>query len=135
MIIIRSSNLIITLCQGSMRFIIDTGAEKTQINEIEAERIGLEFSSLDQSPKPVGTVAGLISAKQLNDVILIFKTHTGSTTELALDNLLVTSRPKGRGKHVLRQIPNLLGRDLLIKYKVRLVADFGITESYMELKK
>lgn len=109
-----------------LEFLVDTGADKTMINAVDAEKLGVSYSRsaegedvamfdgvrLREGPT-MGGVGGGIKTYTVRNVSLLFVTlDDGRLIELhdePLDELFV---PEG----TVREIPNLLGRDLLERF-------------------
>lgn len=110
-----------------LQFLIDTGAEKTMINAVDAEKLGIEYKvsaagisvpyfggqQLTQGGT-MGGVGGGITAYEVEDVSLLLLTGLDTHTEVHREYLSPLYVPEGR----VRGIPNLLGRDLLSRFDV-----------------
>jgi hypothetical protein len=121
----------------TVNFIVDTGADITSLSEFEAMKLGIDYKSLPASTKPTLTGGGPAETYVLDDVILILPTDTGAN-EFHLDWIHVLCVPRRKGSRGEREdrvrmaFPNLIGRDFLRKYKVKLVANFNDSTAYME---
>ncbi len=108
-----------------MIFLIDTGAEKTMINAVDAEKLGIKYQlstgglsipffggiALHEGPV-MGGVGGGIKSYIVPEVYLNLVTFLDNHVELHGENLDVLYVPEGSA----RGIPNLLGMDVLSRF-------------------
>jgi hypothetical protein len=121
----------------SVMFLIDTGADVTNINEIEIGKLDLNIKDLPRTIKPVLTWGGRTQSHVVsNPVFLFFDEQKQSRDFIGLNEIHATEQPteKGdRGKLLNKFIlPNLLGRDFFIKFKLKFVVDFGKQIAFIE---
>ena len=110
-----------------LTFLMDTGADTTMINSIDAEKLGIEYQvstdevdvpffggqPLEEAKKAIG-VGGKIRTYSVKNVMLILRTNTNKHIEYHteyLDNIWI---PEGRAI----EIPSLLGRDIINRFSV-----------------
>jgi len=121
----------------TINFLIDTGASITNINEIEAEKFGIDSDSLRRSSKPVMTCGGTAQAFVIDRPVILLPNKAGAPKEfpdLPVIHLLKRPIKKSRKgeKEIEIQIPNLLGRDFFIAHRLRLVVDYRTNTAFIE---
>jgi hypothetical protein len=121
----------------SILFYIDTGADITQINEVEIAKLGLDIRGLPRSTKPVISCGGRVQAHVINSPIILLLDEDRSHKEfIGLPYLHATEQPlqKGQRGNLLNRllIPNLLSRDFFIKFGLKLIVDFKTNKAYIE---
>lgn len=98
-----------------VRFLIDTGASRTIISDMDAIKLGIDYSLLPRFKVGTAGIGGVVDTYFIQNVKLIFKTQEGAHVE-KMDKIFVL-------KHEIRterikRIPSLLGRDILNKYQL-----------------
>ncbi len=120
--------------QDFLKFLVDTGTERTMLSQTTAERMGIDVSSLPRSPRRMLTVAGHSENKVLENVVFVLKSDDGKSEEIRLNDIrvhrIVTKSASDRKS--LLAIPNLLGTDLLREGKFKFVLDYEKGETYLE---
>lgn len=110
-----------------LQFLIDTGADRTMINALDAEKLGIEYKLSSagvsipyfggQQLTKAGTMGGIgggITAYEVEDVSLLLLTRLDTYIEVHREYLSPLYVPEGR----VREIPNLLGRDILSRFDI-----------------
>ncbi len=117
----------------SLSFLIDTGASATTILDPDLERLGIDWNNLAKAPRPLGGIGGTVETRLIDDGRLLFKTGLGQTVtekltiHVARHDQANLDKP---GKQLVMQLPCLLGRDILQRYKV--VYDRPRRQVYLE---
>ena len=117
----------VTEFSPSLIFLMDTGADTTMINSLDAEKLGIVYKdSIDgvgvpffggqplEEAKKVKGVGGEISTYCVKNVMLILRTNTNNHIEYHteyLDNIWI---PEGG----VIEIPSLLGRDIINRFSI-----------------
>jgi hypothetical protein len=100
-----------------VRFLIDTGASRTIISDMDAIKLGIDHSLLPKSKAGTIGIGGVVDTYFIKNVKLIFKTQEGVHAE-KLDEIFILKHKESDEK--IKRIPSLLGRDILNKYKLLL---------------
>ena len=117
----------------SLAFLIDTGASVTTILDSDLVKLGLDWNGLPKAPRPLGGIGGTVETRLLESSRLLLKTGSGEdvaerpTVHVAKHDL---SRLDTRGKELVAQLPSLLGRDVLERY--RFVYDRSRRQVFLE---
>ena len=91
---------------GVKPFLVDTGADNTVLSRPDARDLGMDYRSLPNGKGAVGV--GRAKTKVLHeDIYLIFHADTGLHQE-RLNKIEI----------LLREIPSLLGRDIIQKFRL-----------------
>ena len=105
----------------NLSFLIDTGASATTILDPDLERLGIDWNSLAKAPRPLGGIGGTVETRLISDGRLLFKTGSGETVTEKL-TIYAAKHDQARldrpSKQLVMQLPCLLGRDILQRYKV-----------------
>lgn len=118
-----------------LTFLIDTGADTTMINSIDAERLGITYRAsvpffgkhpLEEAMVVRG-VGGEIKTYIVEDVMLILKTSLDSYVEFHTEHLDHICIPEGG----VIGIPNLLGRDILNLFDI----SYNNTKEFIDLSR
>lgn len=119
---------------GPLSFFIDTGSEITTISEVEAEKLKIDWETLEHAHKPIITMGGRAEARILHEVILIFQTEDARHEEWEMDCIHISIIPvrERRREEIRKILPNLLGQDFLRRYRLKFVADYWKNEAYLE---
>jgi hypothetical protein len=127
-------------------FLVDTGAQTTIVNSIDATKFGIlyreedakkfgiedgdkievpcfEGENLEYAGYATG-IGGVIHIFKLNDVLLIQRTKMGAYQEYHTEFLDYILIPEGKAT----EIPNLLGRDVINRFKMLYDATNNIFE-------
>ena len=99
---------------GTVEFLVDTGASRTTICDKDAVRLGINFEKLEQLREGMLGIGGLVDAYLLKSVKLTFRREDGKTHVEHLDKIYVLKHAV-LDERIMR-IPSILGRDLLNKY-------------------
>ena len=117
----------------NLSFLIDTGASATTILDPDLERLGIDWTSLAKAPRPLGGIGGTVETRLISDGRLLFKTGSGETVTEKL-TIYAAKHDQARldrpSKQLVMQLPCLLGRDILQRYKV--VYDKPREQVYLE---
>jgi len=108
-------------------FLIDTGTPKTIISERDALKLGLSFARLERLDEELLSLGGFSETFRLRDVVFHFASGNGGHVE-NLDEVLV-NRERGLPDEIKKQIPSLMGRDMIGKFV--LVLDEGQSMVFM----
>lgn len=108
-------------------FLIDTGTPKTIISERDALKLGLNLERLEKLEEELLSLGGFSETFRLRDVVFQFASGDGGHIE-NLDEVLV-NREKGLPDEIKKQIPSLMGRDIIGKFV--LVLDEGQSMVFM----
>ena len=117
----------------TIAFLIDTGASVTTILDPDRERLGILWDRLDKAPRPLGGIGGTVETRLIQDGRLFFKAGSGEavvekvTVHVAKHDL---ARLDEREKKLVMQLPSLLGRDVLERY--RFIYDRPRNRVYLE---
>ncbi len=117
----------------NLSFLIDTGASATTILDPDLKRLGIDWNSLTKAPRPLGGIGGTVETRLINDGRLFFRTGSGETVAEKL-TIYAAKHDQDRldkhGKQLVMQLPCLLGRDILQRY--RFVYDKPRQQVYLE---
>lgn len=100
-------------------FLIDTGASRTLIFDLDAENLGIDYSELKRSPNPIrGIGAENVPVYELGYSELVFKQGNSSFVEGL--NILVVKHDYTTEieKKQVMELPSIIGMDMLINYKI-----------------
>ena len=113
---------------GHVWFIFDTGADTSLLMPMDARRIGISFSDLQESEKTLGI--GGASVNYSERALLAFE---GDNQLYGYEIELKICQPSDE----ILTIPSLLGRDIIDRWRVtydkpnlRLVADVATADAY-----
>ena len=105
--------------RGVVRFLIDSGASRTNILDSDAERLALDYDQLEEFAPGTTGIGGTVETFILPDMRLIFRTAAGFHEE-RLSQLFglrhVIHEPEVAER--IKKLPSLLGRDIRNKYRV-----------------
>jgi predicted aspartyl protease len=108
--------------QSPIRMVVDTGASRTTISERDANRLGIEYSSLTcpDNNRVIG-IGGACRYYLAGRAALVFRISESSWHTEMLDSVFVlkTETDNDEAKKAAQKIPSLLGIDILKKYSVR----------------
>lgn len=118
-----------------LTFLIDTGADTTMINSIDAEKLGITYRAsvpfFGKHPLEEGMVVrgvgGKIKTYIVKDVRLILKTSLNNHVEFHTEYLDHICIPEGE----VMEIPNLLGRDILNLFNI----SYNNTKEFIDLSR
>lgn len=104
-----------------IRFVVDTGASSTTIADKDALRLGLDYSKLERSDGILGIGGTNVDAFLLKGISIIFRDSKSSYQVERLPKIIVLRhRVKTiEERRLAKQIPSLLGVDILRKYQIR----------------
>lgn len=102
-------------------FLIDTGTPRTIISERDALKLGLTFGSLEKLEEELLGLGGFSETFRLPHVTMLFASEDGGHTERLGE--IIVHREKELPEEIKKQIPSLLGRDLIGRFV--LVLDEG----------
>jgi hypothetical protein len=100
-----------------VRFLIDTGASRTIISDMDAIKLGIDHSLLPRFKAGTAGIGGVVETYFIRDVRLIFKTQEGTHVE-KMDEVYILKHKIGDER--IKRIPSLWGRDILNKYQLLL---------------
>lgn len=105
--------------RATIRLYVDTGASVTTINDMDAEKIGINYARLPRSTIPYfGIGGGHVEPYYVQDCTLIFGNYFDKAITEHLDNIVVLKH-HDFDKEAEVHLPSLLGLDVLKKYRVR----------------
>jgi len=116
-----------------IRLHIDTGASVTTILDRDVRFLRIDVNTLGRSVRKIGGLGGLIDTYVLEDSVLLFMSEDGEVIEEPLRMYIGKhdlSRLSFEERRLIMQLPSLLGRDLIYRY--RLVCDRSMNEVYLE---
>ncbi len=117
----------------NLSFLIDTGASVTTILDPDLKRLGVIWNNLATAPRPLGGIGGTVDTRLIEDGRLLFKTGSGETVTERVQ-IHVAKHEQARldtsGRQLVMQLPSLLGRDILQRYRV--VYDRPREQVYLE---
>lgn len=109
-----------------LEFLVDTGADKTMISGADVSKLGINYRPADGTLVPfledqplekgqnMGGVGGGIKTYVVPNVNLYFISDLGDRREIHEENLDQLYVPEGK----VKDIPNLLGRDMLTRFDI-----------------
>lgn len=104
--------------RGTIRLYIDTGASVTTINDMDAERLGINYSRLPKSTVPYIGIGGRnIESYHVYDCTLLFGDFEKPLIE-ELDYIVVLKHHDFDSKADVH-LPSLLGLDVLKRYRIK----------------
>lgn len=102
-------------------FLIDTGSPKTIISERDALKLGLDFTRMRELNEQLLGLGGFSETYRVANVTLLFASENGGHTEQLKE--VIVHREQELPDEIKKQIPSLLGRDLIGRFV--LVLDEG----------
>ena len=117
----------------SLTFLMDTGASVTTILDPDLVRLGIDWNRLAKAPRPLGGIGGTVETRLIEDGRLFFKNGSGETV---IEKVMIhvarhdLTRLDRSGRELVMQLPCLLGRDILGRY--RFVYDRLRKQVYLE---
>lgn len=111
-------DVLVNLPQGNMKrkisFLIDTGSPRTILSERDALKLGLDFGNLERLDEELLGLGGFSETFRLDDVTLLFASENGGHSELLAE--VIVHREEELPEEIKKQIPSLLGRDLIGRF-------------------
>lgn len=92
---------------GFARFLVDTGASRTILQDVDFRRLGIPRTLLTPAPSSVAGVGGTITCSVLPGVDVDFSTSTGGHHVTTQDIWVMPPLSAGLS------LPSVLGRDIL----------------------
>jgi hypothetical protein len=117
----------------TIAFLVDTGASVTTVMDRDRERLGVEWNRLGATNRPLSGVGGTVDTRLITDGLLVFKAASG---QMVKEKLVVhvarhdIAHLDSRGRELVLQLPSLLGRDVIERY--RLIYDKRKSQVYLE---
>jgi hypothetical protein len=108
-------------------FLIDTGTPRTILSERDALKLGLNFRRLERLDEELLGLGGFSETFRLKDVTLLFASGRGGHSERLPE--VIVHRESTLPEEIKKQIPSLLGRDMIGRFV--LVLDEGQEMVYM----
>lgn len=108
-------------------FLIDTGSPRTILSERDALKLGLDFERLNRLDEELLGLGGFSETFSLSDVTLLFASGGGGHSERLTQ--VIVHRESELPEEIKKQIPSLLGRDMIGRFV--LVLDEGQEMVYM----
>lgn len=109
----------------SLRFLIDTGASRTNLLDTDAEALGLDYAKLKKLKDGAVGIGGTVDTYILPDVRLVFESSQGLQEERLEQAFVLRHVFRGKKtreqKERIRALPSLLGRDIINRF--RLITD------------
>lgn len=122
---------------GSIQGIIDTGSPRTIISVADAMKLNIPIKNLPNAPALRGFGRGGIPAKELKNFVFLLKNEEGKTEQFKRDVLVadfstLSKMSREYQEHAYR-VPTIIGLDLLITLKMKLVVNFeNDKEAFLE---
>jgi hypothetical protein len=124
-------DVLVTLADPDLKrkisFLIDTGSPRTILSERDALKLGLDFQQLDRLDEELLGLGGFSETFSLSDVTLLFASGRGGHSERLTQ--VIVHRESELPEEIKKQIPSLLGRDMIGRFV--LVLDEGQDMVYM----
>jgi hypothetical protein len=124
-------DVLVTLDENRVKrkisFLIDTGSPRTILSERDALKLGLDFERLDRLDEELLGLGGFSETFCLSDVTLLFASGGGGHSEQLTQ--VIVHRESELPEEIKKQIPSLLGRDMIGRFV--LVLDEGQDMVYM----
>jgi hypothetical protein len=95
-----------------IRFLIDLGASSTIISEKDAEKLKIDYTSLQKLPKGMAGIGGRAKTYFMDGVDLYFESDRGLYRPNK-NHIFVIKNAAKRDLKIKQLIPSLLGRDFL----------------------
>lgn len=108
--------------EGTVRFFVDTGASQTTLSDIDADRLGIDYTKLTRAKQPTIGINGKIFPFVMDDCWLSFRFNNSLHIEF-VDAIQVLECDKA-----LPPRPSLLGLDVLKRYCISFEKDQIILE-------
>ena len=99
--------------EGEVDFLVDTGASKTVILDMDAESLGVNYGKLTRYKYDMIGIGGSVETYSIKEAKLTFSTNEGKVLTERFE-IFVLKHPKLNKK--IERLPSLLGRDVLNKY-------------------
>ena len=124
-------DVLVSLPKGKVKrkisFLIDTGTPRTILSERDALKLGLSFRRLKRLDEELLGLGGFSETFKLEDVTLLFASGRSGHSEQLPE--VIVHRESSLPEEIKKQIPSLLGRDLIGRFV--LVLDEGQDMVYM----
>jgi hypothetical protein len=95
-----------------IRFLIDLGASSTIISENDAEKLKIDYTSLQKLPKGMTGIGGSAKTYLMEGIELYFESERGLYRP-NMNHIFVIKNAAKRNSKIKQLIPSLLGRDFL----------------------
>jgi hypothetical protein len=95
-----------------INFIVDTGASRTLVSDLDAQTIGINYGTLRKCPKPIVGITRSSPCRVMRDCSLYFKIGNSGYIEY-LDSVLISESASQPIQY------SLLGMDVLKRYTIR----------------
>jgi hypothetical protein len=118
-------DVMVSLKKGALKrkisFLIDTGSPRTIISERDALKLGLDFDRLERLREELLGLGGFSETFKVRNVRLFFASENGGHSERLTE--VIVHRESDLPEDIKKQIPSLLGRDMIGRFV--LVLDEG----------
>ena len=119
---------------NTLLFYVDTGSPSTIISQNDAEKLGIDISTLKKHPVPLGGFGeGRTDANEIDNVCIVMTTDDNKTYNVVLDMVLIAMRAKR--KDAIKKnlhIPNVIGSDFFQRSGLSLFVNLKNSIAYME---
>lgn len=121
---------------GHLEAFIDTGAPRTILSAVDAEKLRLPFSSLERTSPIVGFGKSSTPALSMKKFLIVLKSEEGKSKEFSIP-LIVVDVPtlRNMGQDILNHafnISTLIGMDFLEANGLKLFVDIKGNNAYLE---
>jgi len=114
--------------EGSIKFLIDTGASATTVVDGDVEFLGIDVQKLERASVSLIGIGGPVNTYVMKGAKLVFTTEDGGEHVELIDTLVVkhdlTQLSEELRKRILA-MPSLLGRDIINK-RFKLIYDYNV---------
>ncbi|CEG13696.1 conserved hypothetical protein [groundwater metagenome] len=113
---VNSRVIIPDIGEKDIKFLVDTGAERTVICEGDSVEIGVDYEKLERAERDLGGIGGKVETYTIEAILKIEPDFVDKRKILVIRNKIPKYLPdeeKKRLKNLYRRIPSLLGRDII----------------------
>ncbi len=96
--------------RSNISFCVDTGADKTTLLPTDGTRISLDYSALEQKSQARGL--GGVANVNLEQAVVVFREESGTIYGYEIELAIIEP------DDALRDVPSLLGRDILHRWRM-----------------
>lgn len=117
-----------------LKMFIDTGSSWNILSERDSELMGIPFSKLHQKRTIVGVGGGTVIGHLIKNAVITFRNEEGKLMHRTISEIYAIRTMK-RDKHTRKKVftfPSILGVDVLIEQKFKLVFDPANKIAYLE---
>ncbi|MFQ6134381.1 MAG: hypothetical protein ACE5KU_01010 [Nitrososphaerales archaeon] len=104
--------------EGDVRLIVDTGCGTTTLSARDAQRLGIDYTSLPRAAEPGIGIAGIpIPCRQLPPSVFVFTDDREDTHAMSLDSMELFEPVVDEDGRII-DTPSLLGLDMLNRFSI-----------------